>query len=102
MLRFGFALNFKQKLQKKRNPLKKISQVNLARPGDRLAMAGKEFSPVPPILTLLLCNYKPALLKVEPLVSHWIRENVEKYKDCVVVCPDENGIRKVNRPTYQN
>ena len=36
------------------------------------------------------------LSKVEPLVSHWIRENVEKYKDCVVVCPDENGIRKVN------
>jgi len=34
-------------------------------------------------------------IKVEPLVSHWIRENVEKYKDCVVVCPDENGIRKV-------
>ena len=39
------------------------------------------------------------LSKVEPLVSHWIRENVEKYKDCVVVCPDENGIRKVNRRT---
>jgi len=35
-------------------------------------------------------------IKVEPVISHWIKENVENYVDCVVICPDENGIRKVH------
>jgi len=34
-------------------------------------------------------------IKVEPLISHWIKHNVENYKNCVVMCPDEVGVRKV-------
>ena len=29
------------------------------------------------------------------MFCHWIRENIENYKDCVVTCPDEYGVRKV-------
>ena len=36
-----------------------------------------------------------AMFQIEPLFCHWIRKNIENYKDCVVMSPDEVGVKRV-------
>ena len=33
--------------------------------------------------------------QIEPLFCHWIRKNVTSYKECVVMSPDEIGVKRV-------
>ena len=34
-------------------------------------------------------------LQIEPLFGHWIRKNIVNYKECVVMCPDEIGVKRI-------
>ena len=35
------------------------------------------------------------LFQIEPLFCNWIRKNVPNYQDCVVMSPDEVGVKRV-------
>ena len=43
----------------------------------------------------LLNNLYIITFQIEPLFCNWIRKNVPNYQDCVVMSPDEVGVKRV-------